>query len=86
MSDTPVHDKLQKIQHLSQAIGEFLDWADEQGWHLAEWNTTHFENFDFMQPVGMVRTEILARHFDIDLNALEDEKLVILEQIREKAS
>lgn len=84
MSDTPQHDKLQEIQHLSQAIGEFLDWASEQGWHLAEWNTTHF--FDSMQPVGYTTTNILARYFDIDLNVLEDEKLAMLEQIREEAS
>ena len=82
MSNTPQHDKLKEIQPLSQAIGEFLDWANEQGWHLAEWETINSFGDQMLHQVNISHTDILARHFDIDLDALEDEKLAILDEIR----
>lgn len=30
----PEHEKLALVADRSQAIGEFLDWAELQGWHL----------------------------------------------------
>ena len=81
MSDTPEHEKLKEISHLSQAIGEFLDWASEaQGWHLAEWD--HLNGESRLYQIRESRTDQLALYFNIDLNALEDEKLAILEEIR----
>ena len=81
MSDTPQHDKLKEIQPLSQAIGEFLDWASERGWRLAEWEKDRVWD-DRMYPIQLGTTDLLALHFGIDLNALEDEKRTMLEQIR----
>ena len=87
MSDTPEHDKLKKIQHLSQAIGEFLDWASEaQGWQLGEWmGDEEWQGRSRMYPIQESRQDQLALYFNIDLNVLEDEKLMILEQIRAEA-
>ncbi len=85
-SDTPEHDKLQKIQHLSQAIGEFLDWASEaQGWQLGEWMEDEegpYQGTSRMFPIQESRTDQLALFFNIDTHALEDEKLAMLDEIR----
>ena len=39
MADYPEHEKLAKVRDASQSIGEFLEWAQERGWNLAEWRT-----------------------------------------------
>lgn len=39
MDEFSEHAKLRKVQHLSQACGEFMGWLDEQGIHLAEYET-----------------------------------------------
>ena len=84
MSNTPQHDKLKEIQPLSQAIGEFLDWASEaQGWQLGEWmEDDEYQGTSRMYPIQESRTTQLALFFNIDLNELEDEKLAILDEIR----
>lgn len=38
-SEYPEHQKLEKIQHLSQACHDFVDWLNEQGIWLAEYDT-----------------------------------------------
>jgi len=82
MSEYPEHDKLEKVSHLSQAIGEFLDWAGEKGWRLAEWDSTYFMDFDFMMPIDPSTREVLAEHFGIDEVKLEEEKRAMLESLR----
>ena len=82
MSDTPQHDKLQGVHEFSQAIGEFLEWAETQGWHLGEWRKINSFGDELMHPVGLGKSKILAQYFDIDLVILEEEKLAMLEQIR----
>lgn len=80
----PEHDKLAKIADKSQAIGEFLEWCDEQGWDLA----TYTNDSACMTPIrfaGGPRNdqEVLARYFDIDRQALEAEKVAMLDAQRE---
>lgn len=80
----PEHEKLAAISDKSQVIGEFLEWAQqEKGWHLAEWNTTHFSNFDFMMPIPQTIQVILSMFFNIDLDRLEKEKRAMLDVQRE---
>lgn len=38
MDDYPEHQKLEKIQHLSQACYDFMEWLGEQGIWLAEYD------------------------------------------------
>ena len=33
----PEHDKLSAVNDKSQIIGEFLDWASNQGWQMMMW-------------------------------------------------
>lgn len=76
----PEHEKLSKVRDHSQAIGEFLDWASEKGWSLAEWD----EDDLHLWPVRKSVQEILAEYFKIDLVKLEDEKRAMLDEIRSK--
>lgn len=34
MSEYPEHDKQHAIVEQSQAIGEFLEWVESEGWHI----------------------------------------------------
>lgn len=78
MSEYPEHDKLRQIAPLSQAIGEFMDWvAAEHHITLAEWHRGD------LIPVHARLTKLLAEHFGIDEDALEDEKRAMLARQRE---
>jgi hypothetical protein len=78
----PEHEKLAKVRDKSQAIGEFLEWASEKGWHLAYYPED--PNYDAeMRWVRETVHQILAKYFGIDLKRLEDEKRAMLEWIRE---
>lgn len=73
----PEHEKMKAVKPQSQAIGEFILWAQEQGLLLCKagergWWPTH-ESIE----------QILARHFDIDLGKIEAEKQHMLEEIRQ---
>lgn len=80
MSDFPEHDKMQKINEESQAIGEFLATC---GFTLCRWvpadelddDETDIGDLDglFLSVRGSI-TQILASHFKIDLDLIEDEK------------
>lgn len=76
-------DKMLAVSKQSQQIGEFLDWCGEQGWCLAE--HAQFEELrdPILVPLRIGTQEVLARHFDIDLNKVEQEKRALLEWIRE---
>lgn len=83
MSEYPEHDKLEAIKAESQALGEFLDIAlPRMGLRLAEY--VKFDEYDLPQlvPARKTITEILAEHFGIDRDVLEDEKRSMLEAIR----
>lgn len=79
---TPEHDKLSTVKDFSQAIGEFLDWASEKGMMLCERSGERMDYYDDLMPVRKNTTQILADYFEIDLDTLEEEKLAILEEIR----
>lgn len=77
----PEHEKLATVKDLSQEIGEFLEWAEEQGWHLAEWDENGFGDQELFS-IRLNRNQILARFFEIDLDKLEAEKVHMLEAQR----
>ena len=92
MADYPEHEKLQKVQGNTQAIGEFLDWCSEEKkvW-LAEWSKLEdpFEDCpdaDVMFPIRKDRMDLVAEFYHIDRVALEEEKRAMLRTIREAAS
>lgn len=62
----------------SQAIGEFLEWAQEQGWLLAQ----YIEGTDSMRPVAVPRgkTGIIAQFFEIDLAQADRERQQLLDE------
>jgi len=80
----PEHEKLRKVSGNSQAIGEFYDWLEGHGVHLATYSTLSGDD-----RLVMARTNIqdlLAEFYDIDRVALEEEKRAMLRTIREAAS
>lgn len=78
----PEHEKLQKVKDTSQAIGEFLEWCDGRGWHLAEWDESR-QYQPRMMPLSGGVNDVLAEYFDIDLNTLEAEKRAMLDRQRD---
>jgi hypothetical protein len=83
MSDYPEHDKLAAVQRKSQAIGEFLDWLNEQGILMAKYGLDA-DDPDTLYPTHEGITPVLARYFDIDLNLIETEKQAMLASIRQE--
>jgi hypothetical protein len=82
MATYPEHEKLHAVKHRSQAIGEFLEWAGEKGWHLAFYPED--PNYEAeMRWVPKTVDAMLAEYYGIDLDVIEDEKRAMLKQIRE---
>lgn len=71
----PEHAKLRKIHDKSQVIGEFLDFS---GYDLCEFDPSTGD----LEPVSGRIEEILAKYFEIDLDAPEQEKQTMLEELR----
>ena len=79
----PEHAKLSEVSDLSQAIGEFLDWvSQEHGASLAVFEDNWHENSGCMVPLIYGVQDLLAEHFNINLNELEREKRRMLDEIR----
>ena len=65
---TPELDKMQAVHDQSQAIGEFLDWAVAKG---------------RVEVTGSVE-KLLAEYFKINLDRCEQERQMILKNLREE--
>lgn len=76
----PEHEKLRAISDKSQAIGEFLEWADAHGMFLARYQKRGA--LDEPVPVGTSVTELLAEFYGIDLTKIETEKRAMLDAMR----
>ena len=74
----PESDKLVKIQKFSQKIGEFMEWLEGQGIHLAKYD----ESGHHLWPEPLNIQNRLADFFDIDLEKLEAEKRHMLDELR----
>lgn len=85
----PEHEKLDAVKERSQAIGEFLDFGTYTLCRWVELDKDDEANEELIeagvdgmyQPVGEI-TKVLAEHFGIDLNRLEDEKRQMLDEQR----
>lgn len=77
MPATPECDLMVSVSDDSHKIGEFLDWLEDQGIHLAEWDED-----DQMMPHRESYERLLARFFGIDLDKVETERRALLEHIR----
>lgn len=94
MSDTPELDRLAAINESgdNQVIGEFLEWAGANGYHLTKTvemeseetslftSKTYTVKHDVEQPVGI--EEILYHFFNIDPAKLESERRMLLDRYR----
>lgn len=76
MNKYPEHDKLKAVEKESQFLGGFLEWANEEGMFLAEYDD------DIMRTVRKSTNTLLAEYLDIDLVKLEKEKQGMLAEIR----
>lgn len=83
MPNYPEHALLKELQPKSQAIHEFIDWLQsEKRICLAEYLAPKSER---MYPTNKNVTGLVAEFLEIDLKALENEKLHMIEESR-KAS
>ena len=78
MSDYPEHDKMNAVKEESQAIGEFLTWAEGEGMIL-------YHQFARV-PVMKSTNQLLADYYGIDLDEVNAEKRRMIQEIREKDS
>lgn len=78
MSEFPELDKMLEVQEQSQAIGEFLEWLQSQGIILARFD----DESDALVGTHRSIERLLADYFEIDLDAAEREKSLMLERIR----
>jgi hypothetical protein len=70
----PEHEKLHLVVERSQSIGEFIEWLEGKGIWLES---------NGRRTPGI--SELLAEFFDIDQDALEAEKVAMLEALRAQA-
>lgn len=79
-TEYPEHEKLAEVAEHSQAIGEFLDWLqNEKGYTIASYR----DDFLRLTPVLRSIKDLLAEYYDIDPEALEGEKQDMLAKQRE---
>ena len=76
MTNYPEHDKLMKVREESQIIGSFLDFCDYTLCYYSK-------RYDEFIPTDLSIEEILAEFFNIDLDIINQEKMEMLEQMRE---
>lgn len=77
-SSYPEHEKVAEVHERSQAIGEFIEWLGyEKDIRLCQLG--HGDRF---WPASESIERLLAEHFDIDLEALSQEKDRMVEEAR----
>lgn len=70
--DTPNLDRMLEVRDKSQAIGEFLEWLQQQGYVVCEKTSGHYF------PALKSTEELLAQYFGVDLEEAEREKRAVL--------
>lgn len=81
----PEHEKQRKILNDAQAIGKFIDWLHQKGMCIAKEDGFHSEEnspWSFLVRYKYSINQILAEHFKIDLNKIEEEKEDMLNEFR----
>ncbi len=77
--ECPECEKMSAVQAESNAIGQFLDWLQEQEIYLCKYT----DRDDLCLVTDSVE-RLLAGHFDIDLDKAEEEKRELLAYCRLK--
>lgn len=93
----PEHEKLKALDGKKEAVQNFLDWLydganlcvadvmivcenceeNEEGCLCRK-----FHGEERLHPVRMTREVLMAKHFEIDLRKIDDEKRAMLDEIR----
>ncbi len=77
----PEHDKMRLIKDESQTIGGFLDWLQsEKQFEICERVERRFD--DELVPIQLNIERLLADHFEIDLDVINDEKDAMFAELR----
>ena len=76
-------EKMKHCQNESQAIGQFIEWLQEQEMDICEWTNQTSEFGEFF-PTSKTIEQLLAEYFGINLNKAEEERLKILEEYRKE--
>lgn len=76
----PENEKVTLIKEKSQACYEFMQWLEKNAFTICEYRGSFGGEYF---PTHKSREKMLAEYFNIDLNVLEAEKLVMLEAIRQ---
>ncbi len=85
----PEHTKLDGIKEKSQWLGEFLDWANEKGMHLHKYvGDETLSSASEGKHMALIRVnrsinDILSEFLDIDLRKLEEEKQLMLRELKQ---
>lgn len=88
MTEYPEHEKLIAVKHLTEAIHAFHQWVrdetDGEVYLARELNDDGLYSSDFaMRSLSKNEYDgLLAKHFGIDLKALEQEKQAMLDKVR----
>lgn len=81
MAKYPEHEKLSAVKDHSQVCGEFLDWIEQQGIHLAQYGLND-ANPNRLFPAHQTTLSLLAGFFEIDQTEIDKEKNQMLAEIR----
>jgi len=81
MSDYPLHDKLKAHHERALAIGEFLDFLDENDIVLARWEEGEDE-LGHLRSLWKSKADLIGEFLGIDPQGLEEEKQKMIRSIR----
>ena len=67
---------MDSVQQSSQAIGEFVEWLSENGMAVCK-PVDGLRDVIYL-PINESLEQLIARHFGVDLNAVERERRAVL--------
>ena len=76
----PMLAKMASVQNESQVIGMFLEWLQEKGMVICEQSPSQTMLY---MPVTANTGTLLARHFEVDLEAAERERRQVLAEFQQ---
>lgn len=72
------HEKLKNLGGANQIVGNFIEWLNEKGWQICGEDTTERGYF----PIYKSTNELISEHFEIDSLKLDQEKQIMLDDLR----
>lgn len=78
--DTPILDKMLKVQKESRTIGDFLTFMEESGFVMCE--SRDMDWGERWEPTRENVEHMIALYFDIDLVQAEKERVALLDSIK----